>query len=143
MRSRALQAALFRSLLAGVAYSAIVFAAGFILGTVRVLVIEPMLGALPAVALETPVILCLSWIASAFLTRRLAVAPTLSGRLVMGACAFGLLMAAELSLSMAAFGRSADEFAAGLVEPAGLLGLSAQLVFAAMPALRLIGMQHL
>jgi hypothetical protein len=142
MRSRALQAALVRSFLAGVAYFAIVFAAGFILGTVRVLGGEPFVEALAAVALETPFILGVSWVASGFLTRRLSVAPMLFGRVLMGACAFVFLMAAELSLSTAAFGRSAGEFAAGLLEPTGLLGVSAQVVFAALPALRLIGMQR-
>jgi hypothetical protein len=142
MRSRALQAAVFRPLQAAVAYFAIVFAAGFILGTIRVVVLEPVLGGLAAVAVETPVILTISWIISGLLIRRFDIAPALLARLMMGVFAFCFLLAAELNLSMVAFGRSAAEFAAGLAEPAGLLGLSAQLVFAAMPALRLIGMQR-
>lgn len=138
MRSRALPHAFIRPLLAGGLYFAIVFAAGFVLGTVRVLVLEPVLGGFAAVAIETPVILAVSWIVSGVLIRRLAIAPGLAARLVMGVSAFFFLLTAELGLSVLGFGLSATEFAAGLMEPAGLLGLTAQLVFAAMPTLRLL-----
>lgn len=138
MRNRALPRAIIRPLLAGGLYFAIVFAAGFLFGTVRVLAVEPLLGRLMAVAIETPVILAVSWIVSGILIRRLAIAPGLAARLVMGVSAFVLLLTAELGFSVLAFGLSATEFAAGLMEPAGLLGLAAQLVFAAMPALRLM-----
>ncbi len=41
----------------GLAYFAVIFGLGFLLGTVRTLLLEPRIGALPAVALELPVML--------------------------------------------------------------------------------------
>lgn len=123
--------------LAGAAYFAAIFFAGFALGTLRVLAVEPVVGALAAVALELPVILAVAWIACAFITRRLAVVATLSDRLTMGGVAFACLMTAELLLSALAFGRSPAEVAADLSSPEGLLGLAGQIGFAAIPALRL------
>jgi hypothetical protein len=46
---------------AGALYALIVFLIGFILGTIRVLLIVPRLGETAAVMLETPVMLAASW----------------------------------------------------------------------------------
>jgi hypothetical protein len=46
---------------AGALYALIVFLIGFILGTIRVLIIVPRLGETAAVLLETPLILAASW----------------------------------------------------------------------------------
>ena len=46
--------------LSALVYVAAVFAAAFVLGTLRVLLVAPRLGELAAVALELPVVLCLS-----------------------------------------------------------------------------------
>ena len=51
-------------------YVATVFAAAFILGTLRVLVLAPRLGELAAVTLEVPVVLGLSWIVAGWVLRR-------------------------------------------------------------------------
>ncbi len=51
-----------RAVLAGVLYFGLVFALGFILGTLRVLVLEPRLGSTGAVLLELPVMLAASWL---------------------------------------------------------------------------------
>ena len=59
----------------GAAYFALVFAAGFALGVVRVLVLAPRLGALSAVALELPLILTVSWIACGWVLKRFSVPP--------------------------------------------------------------------
>lgn len=126
-------------LLAGAAYFALVFAAGFVLGTVRVFALEPALGAFWSVLAEMPIILAACWLASAFVIRRLDVPLALPVRLVMGGSAFLLLIAAELALSVFAFARTPIEFAASLAAPAGLLGLAGQLLFAAFPAIQALG----
>ena len=114
-------------------YFAIVFAAGFGLGTLRVFVIAPALGEGAAVALELPVMLALSWLACRQVLLRIPVAPSPAPRLAMGGLAFALLMAAELVLSVAAFGRTvADHIAAYQTAPA-LLGLAGQIAFALFP----------
>ena len=117
---------------AGLAYFAIVFAAGFVLGTVRTLLLAPALGDLAAVLVEIPVMLLVAWAACRWLVGRFAVGPRSVDRLVMGGVGFGLLMAAELLLSLA-LGRSPAEFLAGLGAPAGAAGLAAQVVFALLP----------
>ena len=48
---------------------------------------------------------------------------------------FGLLMAAELAVSVLTFGRSLGDHLATYHTAAGLLGLAGQLVFAAFPLL--------
>ena len=139
MRAERISASLRTALSAAAGYFALVFAAGFVLGTGRVLVLEPALGAVRAVLIETPVILAVSWITSGALVRRLAVPARVGPRLIMGVGAFGLLLLAELALSVWAFGRTPGAFLAGLAEPAGLIGLAGQTLFAAFPAVRLIG----
>jgi hypothetical protein len=121
--------------LAGAVYFAVVFALGFVLGAVRVLLISPRLGELAAVLLETPVMLAASWMASRWAVRRFGVPRSTAPRAAMGAIAFALLMAAELGVSVIVFGRTLAEHAAAYETFPGALGLGAQIVFAAMPLL--------
>ncbi len=121
---------------AGLAYFAIIFAGGFVLGTVRTLLLEPALGPLRAVALELPVMLALSWIVAGWLTRG---RPALGGtgpRLSMGSIALTCLLAAEAALAIAVFGQSPADYLAGLARPPGALGLAGQVLFGLMPWLR-------
>jgi hypothetical protein len=120
------------ALRAGAAYFAAVFALGFVLGTLRVVWIAPWLGETGAVVLELPVMLAASWIAAGRLVRRFDVART-GERAAMGAIGFALLMIAEASLGVLAFGDSFAGWAAGLVAMPGIIGLTGQIAFAAMP----------
>ncbi len=125
-----------RAALAGSLYFGAVFAAGFVLGAVRVLVLLPRLGETAAVALELPVMLLLSWFVCRRVVDRFGIPPAFSHRLVMGGTAFGLLMLAEMGLSVLAFGRSMPEHLMHYATLAGLLGLAGQIAFAAFPALQ-------
>ena len=125
-----------KAVAAGVVYFALVFAAGFVLGALRVTALEPRLGGLAAVAVELPAMLTVSWLACGWSLRRLKVAPRVRDRAVMGAAAFALLMTAEAGLSMIAFARPLAEFFAGFATPAGALGLAGQIAFALFPLLR-------
>lgn len=118
---------------AGVIYVAIVFAIGFVLGTIRVLFLVPRLGETRAVWIELPLMLALSWTACSVLVRRFAVPPTGAARLTMGAVAFALLMLGELGVSMFAFGRTVAEHIAVYATPQAQLGLVAQIAFALFP----------
>jgi hypothetical protein len=122
------------ALTAALAYSAIVFAAGFALGTLRVLVVAPRLGAPLAVLLEAPIMLAISWFACAFCIRRLP--PGAASNLAMGATALVLLQAAELVLAVVAFGRTPADYVHNLGTLAGAEGLAAQLIFALFPAIQ-------
>ena len=114
------------------AYWGIIFALGFVLGTVRVLWVIPRVGLIPATLLELPIILAASWFAAGWIVRRFAIE---SGReaLVLGVLAFAILIAAECALAAALAGETPAQWLAGLRQPHALLGLAGQMVFAVMP----------
>lgn len=121
---------------AALRYFLVVFASGFVLGTVRVLLVAPALGEVAAVLLELPFMLAISWLAArACVVTRVSSAGAAAGA---GSVAFGLLMFAECALAVALFGKSPAGWATELVEAPGLIGLIGQLVFAAMPWLILV-----
>lgn len=118
---------------AGLIYFASVFAIAFALGVARTLVIAPMLGATAAVLLEIPVVLGASWTIARRVLRHRSFG--LSARVAMGTIAFILLMVSEALLAGALRGQSVGQWASELATPLGLVGLTGQLGFAAMPAL--------
>ena len=124
---------------AAAAYAALIFAAGFVLGSLRVLVLAPRLGEVVAVLVEVPVMLALSWLVARWAVARFAVPPEAAARLAMGALAFALLLAAEMALGLWGFGRSVAEVAAGMTSAGGLIGLAGQVGFGLMPLFLLAG----
>ncbi len=123
----------------GLAYFVLVFALGFLLGTVRTLLVRdaPSSGRLLGVLIELPVMLSASWFLCRDVIRRLAVAPTFVARAVMGGVAFALLFLAELVLDVLLFGRTPGEHFALYREASYALGLAAQLGFGLMPLVQL------
>ncbi len=119
---------------AGAAYFAVVFAVGFALGILRILVLVPLVGEVAGVVFELPLMLALSWFASRWLVARFAL-PAGTPRLHVGGLAFALLMAAEFSVSVLVFGRSPAEHWATYRMVSAQLGLLAQVLFAVMPLL--------
>jgi hypothetical protein len=89
----------------GLVYFSLVFAAGFLLGTARVFLLIPRLGELYSVFLELPIILSISWVGCQWTVHRFHVKEEIAPRAAMGITAFGLLMFAELALSVFGFGR--------------------------------------
>lgn len=124
------------ALRAGIVYFAAVFALGFALGSVRVLWLLPAIGATPAVAIELPIMLGMSWWVCARVLRRFVVPDAMSARIAMGGTAFALLMLAEFALATLGFGQSPSAFVSGFREPHALLGLLGQIGFALMPWLQ-------
>jgi hypothetical protein len=123
---------------AGTIYFATVFGLGFLLGTFRIFVLAPRLGTLIAVLCELPVMLTLSWIACRWIIDSLSVPAKIMDRTTMGALAVVLLMIAELGLSVLLFNRTISGHFEIYKQTPELLGLIAQLVFAALPVLQLI-----
>ncbi|MCF1709875.1 hypothetical protein L0V05_13730 [Tabrizicola sp. J26] len=117
------------------AYTAVSFAMGFLLGTGRVLFIAPAIGPFAAVALELPLMLAVSWLAAGKVLQRWPL-PDRASRLGMGIVAFLLLMGAELALGRWGFGQSWVQLAYGLMKPAGMLGLAGQIGFGLIPLIR-------
>lgn len=121
---------------AGVVYAAVVFAAGFVLGTLRTLVFVPWLGGSAAVVLELPVILAISWIICGWVIRRCEIPIDGGVRLAMGGVALAVLLASEACLSVILFGRSFGQHLATYRYSGAQIGLAGQLLFALMPLIR-------
>jgi len=120
---------------AGVAYAVTVFAIGFLLGTVRVLLLAPRVGPTVAVSIETPIILTASWYASRIWVTRLGLDAEIRLRILVGVVAFVTLMTLEVALSVGLFQRSIRDYLADLRSPAGAIGLTAQICFPTFPLL--------
>lgn len=121
-----------RAVLAGLAYFAVVFALGFVLGSVRVLLVAPAMGEFIAVLIELPVMVLACWLVSGFWIRQLRIM-TVNAALMMGAVAFFCLMIAEFSLGAQAFERTLSDQLQRWMTIAGALGLSGQIAFALFP----------
>lgn len=126
-----------RAVTAGVVYFLLVFAVGFVLGTVRVVVVVPRIGELAAVVLELPVMLAVSWVLAGVLVARFDVPATRPARVAMGGVGFALLMVAEAALAVAVFGRPLAAHLAHYGTWPGVIGLAGQVGFGLMPLVRL------
>lgn len=116
---------------AAAAYWAMIFVLGFALGTLRVMWGAQALGETGFILIEVPIMLLASWLAAKAVVRRFAVQPGRAA-LAMGALAFALLMAAEVTLT-AILGGDPAAWLAGLIRPPGLYGFIGQLAFGLMP----------
>jgi hypothetical protein len=101
----------FRATKAGAFYAIIVFVIGFILGTIRVLLLAPRLGETIAVIVEAPVILAASWFVCRWCVDRLNARRTIPIRSLISLVALLVLISTEVRLG-AVLGRSlADQLA--------------------------------
>lgn len=114
-------------------YAALTFAAGFLMGVVRVLLIVPLAGAVTAVMLELPIMLAVSWLVCGWILDRPWAHRRLLDRAAMGVAAFALMMALEMTMALMIFGQSPTAVLKGLAAPAGVLGLAGQAAFAMLP----------
>jgi len=115
-----------------VLYFALTFAAGFLLGTFRTLVLAPRVGEVAAVLIECPFILSASFLIARWVLRHHAPEATAGRRLVIGLFAFAMLMGAELFMALIG-GVGPREYAASLFRTAGAIGFGAQTLFAFIP----------
>lgn len=122
-----------RFLAAGLVYFFLLFALGFALGTARVMIFAPRLGDIAATLLELPVMLAAAFFLCRWIIHAWHVPPSLGVRWIMVLWFIALLMIFETGLGVALFGRTVAEQWVALVTPAGLLGLSAQMVAALLP----------
>jgi hypothetical protein len=118
---------------AGVLYFALVFGAGFVLGTIRILLVVPRLGTRTAELTETPVMVLVSILAARWIVRRLAIPPALSKRLGIGLVGLCLLLIAEFTLVLWLQGLTISEYLASRDPVAGTAYIIALAVFAIMP----------
>ena len=79
-------------------YFALVFAAGFVLGTVRTLWVVPRLGVRTAELMEAPIMLGVSILAARWVLRHVGIPPLWPRRLAMGCTALGLMLLVEFTV---------------------------------------------
>jgi hypothetical protein len=126
---KAIECALF----AATVYFLALFATGFAFGTVRVLVVEPRLGALAATASEVPLMLIVAYFICRWTIRRWRVPSTALLRWIMVPWFLILLFLFESLLGTVIFARTLSDQWTSLTTTAGLIGLSAQIISALLP----------
>ena len=122
-----------RILKAGVLYFALVFGAGFVLGTIRTLWVVPRFGARTAELMETPIMLVVTLFSARWIIRRLVVPTRFLSRLGMGCLALALLLAAEFAFVLWLRGLSISEYLATRDPVSVTVYYIMLLVFALMP----------
>ena len=124
-----------RILAAAALYFAIVFGVGFTLGPVRVLWLEPWLGATGAVLCEVPLLLLAMILAARWVPRKVGLDRSVRSRAAMGAGALVLQQMADIAVGIGLRGITPLEQIAHFTTPAGMIYAASLLAFAAMPAL--------
>jgi hypothetical protein len=116
---------------AALLYFALVFGAGFVLGSMRVIWVVPRLGARIAEIAEMPIMLAVIFAAAKWTLRRCELAS--SQRLMVGCIAFAFLVVAEFSIVLSIRGLSIGEYLATRDPVAGAVYYLMLGVFAMMP----------
>jgi hypothetical protein len=129
------EARVMRVLKAASLYFAPVFGAGFVLGTVRTLLVVPRVGTRKAELMEAPIMLVVTILFARGIVLRLAVPPTPSARLGMGGIALLLLLVAEFGFMLRLRGLTIRQYLASRDPVAGTVYYVMLAVFAAMPLL--------
>lgn len=122
------------TLAAALIYFGIVFGVGFVLGPIRVLLLEPRFGTLAAVAVEMPLLLIAMVIAARWVPRRLRVQDR-AALAAMGGCALLLVLLADLAVGIGLRGLSMEQQLRQFSTPPGMLYAVSLAAFAAMPLL--------
>jgi hypothetical protein len=124
-----------KPLKAGLAYFALVFGTGFLLGALRVTLLVPRLGERMAELLEMPVMLVVTVLAARFIVRHFALVPMWRSSAATGAVGLALVFAAEISLLMVLQKQSLADYLASRDPVSGGAFLVMLGAFAAMPCL--------
>ena len=118
---------------AGLCYFALTFGAGFLLGPLRILALEPRVGARVAELVELPVMILVTWLAARWTIRRFHLPFSTGPRLVMGVLAFSLLLAAEFSLVLPLRGLTLEQYFAARDPVSGVAYYASLVLLASMP----------
>ena len=120
---------------AALLYFAVVFGVGFLLGTVRTLLIVPRVGARTAELMEAPLMIAVSFLAARAVIGRLHLPFVVSQRLVMGAVALLLMLVAEFGFVLWQRGMSLQQYFASRDPVSGGVYYCALLLFALAPVM--------
>jgi len=117
------------------AYFALVFSAGFLLGTVRVIWLVPQLGIRMAELCEIPVMLLVSFFTAYWVCRRFAVPPESIARLIIGVTALICLIIVEFTFVLGLQGITIREYIENQDPLSGGIYALSLVLFALMPLL--------
>jgi hypothetical protein len=120
---------------AGAVYFGLVFAAGFVLGTIRVLWVVERVGTRTAELLKAPRMLAVTILAAWWVAQRFVASPTPSRLLAVGCVALALLLVCELTVVLWLQGVTIGEYFASRDPVTGTVYLALLGVLAVMPAL--------
>ena len=118
---------------AGALYFALVFGAGFVLGTVRTLWVVPRVGTRTAELMEMPIMLAVTIVAARWTVLHLKVPSIWSARLEMGCMALILMLIVEFGFVLWIRGLSIKDYLATRDPVAGTAYYLLLIVFAIMP----------
>lgn len=122
-----------QTLKAAALYFAVVFGAGFVLGTARVIGIVPRFGPRIAELMEAPIMLLVIILAANWVFRRVSLPATLPARLGAGLIALGFLLATEFTVVLKIRHLTISEYFASRDPLATTVYIALLLVFAVMP----------
>jgi hypothetical protein len=122
-----------RIAIAAVLYFAIVFGVGLALGPIRVLWLEPRLGATLAVLCEVPFLLAAMLGAARWVPRKVGLRNDLVSLALMGFGALALQQAADFAVGILLRGLTPAQQFAYLATPSGLVYLASLAIFAGLP----------
>jgi hypothetical protein len=122
-----------RALTAATAYFLALFTLGFIFGTIRVTIMVPRFGVLASTIAEVPFMITAGYFICRWAIHNWQVSRASALRWAMAIWFLVMLIAFETLLGALLFGRSTSEQWATLATPAGMIGLSAQIITALLP----------
>jgi hypothetical protein len=122
-----------RTIKAGMTYFALVFGAGFVLGSIRVPFLVPRLGERTAELIEMPFMLVVVLVSARFITNRFNLPANVLARMGAGFLALALLVAAEVLLAIALQDRTLGEYVASRDPVSSIVYLAMLVLFAVMP----------
>ena len=114
-------------------YFAAVFGAGFLMGTIRVLLVVPRIGVRYAELLEMPLMIIASVFVARWAVRSAGIRKSMHDRLSMGGLALAFMLAAELAMSVLLRNERLVDVVANRDPVSGTAYLFALLLFALMP----------
>ncbi|MBX3428321.1 MAG: hypothetical protein KF779_01935 [Hyphomonadaceae bacterium] len=118
-------------------YFALVFAAGVLLGPVRVIWIEPWLGNTLAVVLEAPFLIAAIWFASRAAPKWAGVSGGWTSFLMIGVVALIMQQIADLAVGFGLRGMTFQDQMQHFTTPAGMIYAVTLLIFTLMPLIRM------
>ena len=119
----------------GAIYFALVFAAGFVLGTIRTLWVVPALGARNAELAEAPLMVLASFFVARWIVPRFLKLSTSTFRLAAGIIALALMIVTEFTVVLWIRGGTIREYWSGRDPVSGTVYFIALGLYAVMPLL--------